>query len=119
MHHVLVRDIGICEDHIVHAQVDDQSRELVFFVDRDAVRVAAPGELGWIRSVVDVGDLCRGERDDFYSGIVAIHDVEVVEVAAGGPHDQDTTQHGVEVLSGESGVMRGQVLRGPALQERL
>ncbi len=95
MHHVLVRDVGVSEDHIVHVEVDDQARELVFLMDRDAVRIALPGEDRRIRAVVDVGDLRRGERDDLGLGIVSVDDVEVVEVAAGGSHDQDTTQHGV------------------------
>ncbi len=95
VHHVLVRDVGVREDHVVHVQVDDQPPELVLLVDRDAAGVAVPREDGGVRSVIDVGDLGRGERDDVGLGVVPVDDVEVVEVAAGGSHDQDTTQHGV------------------------
>jgi len=37
----------------------------------------------------DPGDLGRCERDDDHRGIVAIDDVEVVEVAPGGAQDDD------------------------------
>ena len=64
MHHVLVRDVGVREDDLVHFVLRDQGLELVLRLDRDAVRVALPGELGGVDAPSDVGDLGRGEGDD-------------------------------------------------------
>ena len=63
--------------------------ELRFGPDRDAGRVERAGELGRISPLGDSGDLGRREGDHLERGIVAVDDVEVVEVAPGSAHDQD------------------------------
>ncbi len=67
------------------------SRELRFGHDRDAVRVARPGDLGGERAVVDAGDLRRGERDDLTDRDRSRTRQEIVEVASRGSHDHHAT----------------------------
>ena len=92
VHDVLVRHVGIGEDHQIDRQLANQLLDAVLLVDRDAVGVARPGELGRIAAVGDVGDLGGGEADDLERRIVAEADVEIVEVAAGRTHDQHTSR---------------------------
>ena len=53
------------------------------------LRVQRAGELGRVGAAVDVGDLRRRERDHLDAGVVPVHQVEVVEVAARGAEDDD------------------------------
>jgi len=52
-------------------------------------RVEPSGERRGIVSAGDAGNLRRGEGDDAYSRIIAVDDIEVVEVAACGAEDED------------------------------
>ena len=85
VHHVLVGDVGIGEDDLVDLLVVDEIAELLLGVDRDPVRIAPPGERRQVGPTGDAGDLGRGEGDDLDLGIVAVNDIEVVEVAASAP----------------------------------
>ena len=58
--------------------------------DRDARRIEGTGELGRVAAVGDARDLRRGEGDDLDVGIVSVDDVEVMEVAPRGAHDDDS-----------------------------
>ena len=89
-HDVLVVDVGIGKDDLVDAQHADQRRHLALRVDRDARRVELARKLGGIAPAVDVGDLRRGEGDDLVVLVVPEYQVEVVEIAPGGAHDQNT-----------------------------
>ena len=87
VHHVLVGHVGIGEDDLVDALVADQGGELVLRPDRDALRVEVACQLGGIDATVDVRDLRRRERDDLVLLTASVNEVEVVEVAAGGPRN--------------------------------
>jgi hypothetical protein len=89
VHHVFVREVGVGEDDLVDAVHVDEPRELGLRPDRDAVGVPGAGERRRIPTVVDPRDLRRGERDDLGLRIVPEDDVEVVEVASAGAHDDD------------------------------
>src|SRR5262249_49762564 len=95
-----------------HPSLRDEPREVGLMMDLDAVRVVRTRERGRVHTVVDERDLRGGERDDLGLGVVAIDGIEVVEVAAGGSHDQDATGHGGPF---REDVMRGW-LRRPALR---
>ncbi|HEY8821815.1 MAG TPA: hypothetical protein VIM49_07710 [Dermatophilaceae bacterium] len=56
-------------------------------------RVALTGEARRVHPVVDERDLSRRERDNLDSGILPIRDVEVVEIAPCGAHDEHSTLH--------------------------
>jgi hypothetical protein len=88
MHDVEVADVGVAEHHLVDVEVGDQVLEALLGEDRDPVGVAGAGQGGRIGAVVDVGDLGRGEGDHPGRRVAAEGAVEVVEVAAGGPHDE-------------------------------
>ena len=99
MHDVGVRDVAVGEHDRVDALAAADRFELGLVLDRDAVRIARAGQAGGIAAAGDARDLRRREGDDLAGGIVAIDDVEVVEVAAGRAQDDDASQvcvmHGV------------------------
>ena len=93
VHDVQVGYVRICEHDLVDLQLADEPQQLVFEVDGDPIRVARTGQLGRIPPVLDERDL--GGREGHHLGfrVVPIDDVEVVEVAPSGAHDQDTPGH--------------------------
>ena len=100
MHDVGVGNIGVCEHHIIDAPFSHDGVEFGLGTDLDPVRISPPGELGRIRTVVDVGDLRSGEGNDFDLRIVSKHDVERVEVSSAGARDQHSS-HGCSSLNGQ------------------
>ena len=80
-----VRAMGVHPD----GEVVDQVGELRLRADGNAAGVARAGQLGRVPTVVDAGDLGGGERHHLDVGVVAVHDVEVMEVAPTGAHDDD------------------------------
>jgi hypothetical protein len=89
VHHVLVRHVGVREDHLVDVVVGDEPLELRLGSDRDALRVAGPGERGRVDPAVDPGDLGRREGDHLDVEVGAQGGLEVVEVPTGGSHHHD------------------------------
>ena len=71
VHHALVRDVAVGEDDLVRRQLADQARQLRLGMDRDALRVARPRQLGRIAAAIDVGDLRGGEGHHLGRRIVA------------------------------------------------
>ena len=82
MHHVLMGEVRVGEHDLIDLFTAYELGQKVFGHDGDAGGIARPRERRRVGAVVDRGDLRRGERDDEVLGIVAEHDVEVVEVAA-------------------------------------
>ena len=93
VHHVRVGDVRVAEDDVVDLLLLDQRSEHALVVNLDAVWVALTGQARRVHPVVDERDLGRGEGDDLDPGIVPIGDVEVVEVAPCGAHDEQSTLH--------------------------
>jgi len=77
---VIVGDVAVGEHHGADALTPDQVGQLLFGDDRNPLRVPGPGELRWIAAPFDVGNLRRGKGDDADGLVVAVGDVEVVEV---------------------------------------
>ena len=98
VHHDLVLEVGVAEDDLVDVELADQLTQLLLGADRDPLRIARPGQRGRIDALVDAGDLGRREGDDVGVRVVAEGDVEVVEVASSGSHDDDLAHCGL--LSG-------------------
>ncbi len=90
VHDVLVRDVRVREDDLVHALAAHEVRELLLRQDRDPLRVARARQCGRVDAAVDVGDLGRRERDHLHVVAPPVDDVEVVEVAAGRTGDDDS-----------------------------
>ena len=104
VHHVLVGDVAVGEDDAVDRLAGEDLLEVVLGDDGDPGRVEGPGELGRVAPVGDAGDLGGREGDDLHGGVVAIDDVEVMEVAPGGPHDHDLRAvHGSSAPPGRRG----------------
>jgi hypothetical protein len=53
------------------------------------VRIAVAGELAGVDTVLDVGDLRRGEPDDVIVGPRTVIDVEVVNIPSARTEDED------------------------------
>jgi len=68
----------------------DDVLEIRFGQNRDALRIQRAGQRRGVLPVVDVRNLRGGEGDDVVAGIAAIDDVEIVEIAPGGAHDDGT-----------------------------
>jgi hypothetical protein len=84
-----VLQVRVREHDLVDAMAPHDVRELFLGDDRDAVGVVRAGERRRIRAVGDPRDLGRRERDHLDVRVVAVHHVEVVEVAPSGAHDHD------------------------------
>ncbi|GBD10008.1 hypothetical protein HRbin22_02271 [Candidatus Thermoflexus japonica] len=97
VHHILVAHIAVSEHHPIHLEAADQLGELLLGVDGDAVRVKGAGQLGGIQTPFDVRDLSGREGHDLIVRVVPEEDVEVVEVAPRGAHEDhtDAVRHGV------------------------
>jgi hypothetical protein len=90
VHDMGVLDIAVGEHHLVDPVLPADAGEIVLRQDRNAVRVAAAGERGRIGPAGDARDLGGGERHHLEGRIVAKRDIEVMEVAPGGTHDDDS-----------------------------
>ena len=125
VHHGVMAHVRIAEHDVIDLKIADQRDELGLVVDLDPVRVPLAGQRRRIPAVVDERDLGRRERDDLRVGIVAIDDVEVVEVPPCGSHDQDATRHAGDPFRWRSsdaredrpGPATGPALRGVMLLE--
>ena len=91
MHDVLVRDVRVREHDLVDLVLAYELLERVLGDDRNAVGIERAGELGRVAPPFDVRDLRRRERDDLVLLPAAVDEVEVVEVAARGACDQDSS----------------------------
>ncbi len=107
VHDELVGDVAVGEDDAVDLLAREDLLELLLGDDRDPLGVERAGQLRRVAPILDAGDLRRRDGDDLHRGVVAIDDVEVVEVAPGGPHDHDLQAvHGSSVLQAIAGNAR-------------
>ena len=86
-HHVGVGHVAVRKDDLVDFLLADDGLEVLLGEDRYPPGVVRAGERRRIAPAVDVRNLGGGEGDDLVPVIVAVDDVEVVEVAPGGAHD--------------------------------
>ena len=61
-----------------------------FAANRDSSGVTVAGQLRWIISLFDVGDLRSREGDNVGLVIVSITGIEYVEISSTGTHNEDT-----------------------------
>jgi hypothetical protein len=83
--------IAVGEDDLVDLPLAADAAELCLIVDGDAVRIARTCQGRRITPAGDAGDLRGREGHDVVCWVVAEGDVEIVEVAAGGSHDEDAS----------------------------
>src|SRR4029078_1715499 len=100
MHHMLMGDVAVSEHDFIDGMSAAQSLELRLFEDRDAARVKPPGKGRRIAATIDIGHLSCRESDDLNRRIVAVDDIEIVEVPSGGSHDDDASAPKTALLAG-------------------
>ncbi len=86
-------DIGVGEYHFVHVAGIEQHIQFGLGVDRYAFGIERAGEFRGIPPVLDVRNLCSGEREDVEFGPVAKAAVEDMEVASRSSHDHEVSAH--------------------------
>jgi hypothetical protein len=89
LHHVLVGDVGIGEDNLIHARGIEEPFQIVLRHYGNPLGVQGTGELRGIPAARDIGDLRRGERDDPCGLVPPEDEVEVMEIAPRGAHYDD------------------------------
>jgi hypothetical protein len=87
VHDRRVGHVAVGEDHVVDPLLAAQRFQLRFRHDRDSVGIARPGQGGRIAPLGNARDLRRGEGDDPGVRIVAINQVEIMEVPSRRTHD--------------------------------
>ena len=93
LHDVLVRDVAVAEHDQIGAFLLDQRQEFALRMDGNAIGIKLPCQFVRVRSSSDVGNLRSREGNDFVVRVATEEDVEVVEVAAGSSHDDDSSFH--------------------------
>ncbi len=91
VHHLDMREIRVGKDGFVDVLAGDQVGQLLLRHDGDAVGIKRPGERRRVGAAFDAGNLGGSEGHDLRRVVMAEHRVEVVEVAASGSQDHDTT----------------------------
>ncbi len=104
MHHGLVADVAVGEDDGVDVLVPDDRLEIRLGPIGMPSSYSGPTSSGGYRAIGNPRDLRRGEGDDLHTRIVAVHDVEVVKVAPGRAHDDDSPAVHRGLLSGRGNV---------------
>jgi hypothetical protein len=90
-----IGQIGIRQRDDLDLMVADQRFQLGLVVNGDAFGIVGTGQLRRIDPPVNIGNLRRGKGD--HANVLAIlpMHVEVVEIAAGGPHDEHVLRFAV------------------------
>ncbi len=71
-------------------------------MDRDAFRIQSPGKFLGISAAFNIGDLGGCESHHFIVLVIPEIDIEIVEVAPGGAHDEGTDWHSYSLINCES-----------------
>ena len=114
MHHMLMGDVAVSEHDFIDGTSAAQPLELRLFEDRDASRVKPAGKRRRIAATIDIGDLSCRESDDFNGRIVAVDNIEIVEVPSGGSHDDDASAPKPALLAGLRSRVRSEKLQSGA-----
>jgi hypothetical protein len=87
-----VWNIRIGKDCLIDAMAANQIIQLFFWMNGNTLWVQRPRQRRRILSTLDVGDLCRSERNDLILWVVAERDVKVVKIAPGSTQYDDTSR---------------------------
>jgi hypothetical protein len=90
VHHGLVAHVAVGEHHRIDVVVADDLLELLLGQDGNPGGVQRACQFRRISAIGNARNLGRGEGNDLDVRIVAVDDVEVVEVAPSGAHDRDS-----------------------------
>ena len=115
VHHVCVRDVAVGEDDLVDRTRPAQRLELRLVHDGNSVGIEPARQRRRIAPAGNARDLRRREGDDLGGGIVAINDIEIVEVPAGRADDDDASTRRLPDCRGDG---RLSMLTGEAIARR-
>ena len=93
MHHRFMRHVAVGKDHLIDGKLVDQLNQIAFRKNRDALGVKRPGQRGRVGAVFNIWDLSRSEGDHLAIAVITEDDIEVVEIAACRPHDENLRFH--------------------------
>ena len=85
VHHMLIRNIAVTEQHEIDLALSNQPLQLLFGKNRNARRVQRTRQAGRIVAVFDVGNLGRCKGNDRVVRVVTKKHIEVVEISPGCP----------------------------------
>ena len=88
MHQVNMRHIAICKHDLLDRFFTYHFFELVFWKNRNPVRINRPAQGRWITARFNPRYLCRGECDDLVIGIAPKADVKCMKISARGAENQ-------------------------------
>ena len=89
MHYVFMRNVRIRKYNLGNRQIPDQFFQLLFRIDRNSLRIQVAGKLRWIDSAFYVRNLRRCKRLNLVRRVITKISIEIVEVSAGGAHDNE------------------------------
>ena len=89
MHHFGMGEVAVGEYDLFEFLLADQGFEFGLGQDRNAPGIKRTCQRGRIAPSGDAGNLRRGEGHDLERRIVAVDDIEIVEIAPGRAHDRD------------------------------
>jgi hypothetical protein len=92
-----VSHIAVSENDLVDRFLTDQSGQVLFGVDRDALGIKSASQFWRVIAPLDVGDLRGSESDHFVIWVLPEINVEVVEITPCGAHDQRSNGRHIEV----------------------
>lgn len=118
VHHLLVGDVAVGEDDLLHPTLANDLFEFLFGEDGNAAGVAGAGQRRGVVPAADAGNLGRRESNDPVPFVIAIAYVEVVKVPAGRAQDQraDGLAHRVTLALGQDKSLgRAQCQRVPSV----
>ena len=93
VHHMLIRNIAVTEQHEIDLALSNQPLQLLFGKNRNARRVQRTRQAGRIVAVFDVGNLGRCKGNDRVVRVVTKKHIEVVEISPGCPQNQHPLCH--------------------------
>ena len=91
MHDLFVGDIAVGEDNLVDILGSAEFFELSFVDNGNPVWIQRSSQCGGIATAGYARDLGRREGDHLGFRVFTVHDIEIVEVAAGRPEQDNPT----------------------------
>ena len=90
---MLVGHIAVAEHRRVDLCTAHQLLQLALGKNRNSGGIARPRQTRRIAAILNVGNLRRSEGDNFIGRVLAEVDVEIVKIAPGSAHDDDSLHH--------------------------
>lgn len=92
MHHEGVLDVTVGEHDLVNFVMPADAAKIRLIEDWNAVGIELTRKRRWIPAAGNAGDLRCRECHDPVCRVIPIDDIEIVEIAAGRPHDDDASR---------------------------